>query len=76
MRRTNNVLLNALRHHVTGAIERGEGVAIVGITQNTRYRYPTSYGHIEMSAATVPEFLLRIAHMYPDAKEELVEVCK
>lgn len=29
--RRKNPLLERLRHHVTGAIERGEGVAIVGI---------------------------------------------
>jgi hypothetical protein len=31
MNTKNNAPLNALRHHVTGAIERGEAVAIAGI---------------------------------------------
>lgn len=34
----NNAPLNALRHHVTGAIERGEAVAITGIpNMNTKH---------------------------------------
>lgn len=30
----NNPALNALRHHVTGAIERGEAVAIAAVTRD------------------------------------------
>lgn len=45
MSRTFNTPQEALRHHVTGAIERGESVAIVGqtkpkrITRKDRQRY-------------------------------------
>jgi hypothetical protein len=38
MNTKNNAPLNALRHHVTGAIVRGEAVAIAGITNvNTKH---------------------------------------
>lgn len=56
-----NPLLQRLRHHVTGAIERGEGKAIVGIDPNRLEYLRTelraerlSYGELAELQALVP----------------------
>ena len=50
--------LETLRHHVTGAIERGEATAIEGIPEKTHFR-SGQYLHIKSEAGN---YALRIEH--------------